>query len=58
MPLSPGPTNHNTDKQGIHDRPKHDLLAQNWEILHRQKDIDSAYETFRSLSNSNCPIKQ
>lgn len=41
---------------------KNDLLAQKWEKVYNESDIDSAYETFlricTSLYDKNCPIKQ
>ena len=41
---------------------KNDLLAQNWEKVYNESDIDNAYETFlrifTSLYDKNCPIKR
>lgn len=41
---------------------RNDLLAQNWENVYRENDVDRAYEsflgTFTLLYNKNCPIRQ
>lgn len=41
---------------------KNDLIAQNWEIVYKEKDTDKAYDEFvrifKNLYDKHCPIKQ
>lgn len=41
---------------------KNDLMAQNWDMIYQERDIDNAYETFletfKSLYDKHCPIKE
>lgn len=44
------------------NRLKKDLLAQNWDIIYQEKDINKAYdiflELFKYVYDKNCPIKE